>query len=259
MRIGICTSPANASLARDAGAEFIEPGVREFLVPRKSDSEFAELREAAAEGPLPFGAVNCFLPGDLKCVGPDARTAEVLDYAATAFARAGEAGVGIVVFGSGGARKLPEGFPSEEAADQFVDILEKMGPLAGSRGVTIAVEPLCSAQCNFVNTLAEAAPLVRRVGHPAVRLVVDIFHMLEESEAPEEIARHADLVAHCHVAESTRRAPGTDSEDLRPYLRALAESGYTGDVSLECKWENLAAEAAPAVAYLKAQLADVGA
>jgi sugar phosphate isomerase/epimerase len=259
MRIGICASPANAPLARDAGADFIEPGVREFLVPRKPDSDFAELREAAAEDSMPIPVVNCFLPGDLKCVGPDARTGDVLDYAATAFARAGDAGVGVVVFGSGGSRRLPEGFAPEEAAEQFADLLKRMGPLAGANNVTVAVEPLCSAQCNFVNTLAEAAPLVRRVGHPAVRLVVDIFHMLAENEPPQEIARHADLVAHCHVAESTRRAPGTDSEDLRPYLRALVELGYSGAVSLECRWEDLAAEAGPAVACLRAQLADVGA
>ncbi|MHC4247512.1 MAG: sugar phosphate isomerase/epimerase family protein [Planctomycetota bacterium] len=257
MRIGICTSLANSSVVKAAGGDFVEANVQGFLVPQKGDDEFAPNREAVATNALPVAAANCFLPGSLKCVGPEVRTEKILEYAATAFARAKEAGIGVIVFGSGGSRRLPEGFPRDKATDQFASLLTELGPIAEPNGVTVAVEALNSGECNFINSLAEAGALVRRADHPNVRLLVDIYHMLTDGEPPEEVARHAELVAHCHVAESSRRAPGTGPEDLRPFLRPLAEAGYEGCVSMECKWEDLESEAAGAVECLREQIADV--
>jgi hypothetical protein len=33
-------------------------------------------------------------------------------------------------------------------------------------GLVLALEPLCAAECNFINTLAEGAEIVRRVSAP---------------------------------------------------------------------------------------------
>ncbi len=260
MRIGICTSVVNAPLAKAAGFEYIEENVQSLLVPELAEDEFAALRDEARESGLPVEAACCLLPGELKCVGPEVDTGRLVRYVETALARAAEVGIGTVVFGSGGARGVPEGFPREEAADQFAWILGEMAPIAERVGVTVVVEALNSGECNFVNSLAEGAEFVRRVDHPSVRLLVDIFHMLRDGEVPEEIARHAGLVAHCHVAENEgRRAPGVGPEDLRPYLRRLVEAGYLGGISVECKWEDLGLQSASAVEYLRKQLADVGA
>jgi len=258
MRIGICTSVSSSDAARDAGADFVEEHVQGFLVPRDGDDAFAPKRRAAAESAVPVRAANCFLPGDMKCVGPDVRTDELFEYARVAFARAREAGIGVIVFGSGGSRRIPDGFPRERAADQFASLLAGLGPVAARHEVTIAVEPLNSDECNFINSLAEGAELVRRADHPNVRLLADIYHMLKDGEPPGEIARHGGLLAHCHVAEKEgRRAPGTGPEDLRPFLGALVGAGYAGGISIECGWKDFAAEAAGAVEYLRKQLADV--
>jgi sugar phosphate isomerase/epimerase len=258
MRIGICTSVENAGVVKAAGADYVEANVQNLLVPQKGDEDFAPNREAAAASVLPIPVANCFLPGRLKCVGPEVRTDDILAYAATAFARAKEVGIGIIVFGSGGARQLPDGFARDEAADQFASLLAKLGPLAELSDVTIAIEALNASECNFINSLAEAADLIRRADHPNVRLLVDTYHMLTDDESADEVARHAELVVHCHVAEKVdRSAPGTAPEDLRPFLRPLAEAGYSGDVSIECRWKDMAAEAAAAVANLKKQIADV--
>ena len=39
--------------------------------------------------------------------------------------------------------------------------------------VAYCIEPLAKPECNFVNTLAEAAELARRLGNPALRIMVD--------------------------------------------------------------------------------------
>ena len=49
--------------------------------------------------------------------------------------------------------------------------------------------------------------------------------------------------------------PGEGLIDYRAFLRALREGGYSGMVSVECRWRDFAAEAGPAVAFLRRTLA----
>ncbi len=55
----------------------------------------------------------------------------------------------MVIFGSGGSRKLRDGWPVEKANVQFVALLKKMGPIAQKYGVTVALEQLNSGECNY--------------------------------------------------------------------------------------------------------------
>ncbi|GEM_PF-4321717 len=43
-----------------------------------------------------------------------------------------------------------------------------------------------------------------------------------------------------------------------PYFRALASIGYTGRLSIECGWDDLAAQLPRAVATLREQMAQIG-
>ncbi|MBU0617688.1 MAG: sugar phosphate isomerase/epimerase, partial [Planctomycetes bacterium] len=141
-KIGICSSLKNAELLQQSGGDYIEVGVRWFLVPDKPDADFAENLNAAQACTLPIRAANGFLPGSLKCVGPEADHDAVLAYAKTAFERAKQVGIETIVFGSSGVRGIPDGFDSDKAEQQFVELLKKMGPLAQAQGVVVAIEPL---------------------------------------------------------------------------------------------------------------------
>jgi len=44
----------------------------------------------------------------------------------------------LIVFGSAGARMVPEGFSLTKGFEQYVDILRQFGPIAEENGVTIA-------------------------------------------------------------------------------------------------------------------------
>ena len=52
-----------------------------------------------------------------------------------------------------------------------------MGVIAQSYGIVVCVEPLNRAESNFINTLQEGAEIVRRVNHPHIRLLADLYHM----------------------------------------------------------------------------------
>ncbi|MDP3069340.1 MAG: sugar phosphate isomerase/epimerase family protein [Opitutaceae bacterium] len=260
MQIGFCTDPATlAALPARPDCDFIEGHVVNFLKPEAPDAEFAPHAAALSTCGYPMPAANVLLPAALKCSGPDIDYARLDRYAQVVFRRAKETGMKFIVFGSAGARMVPPGFPITKAFEQYVDILRQFGPLAEEHGVTIVVEPLNRGECNLVNTVLEGAEAVRRANHTAVKLLVDIFHMLRNDESPDDIVKVAPLIRHAHIAENKdRAAPGVNGENLRPYLRALHQAGYNDRLALEPIWTDLPNQIGPALAELKKQLTDSG-
>jgi sugar phosphate isomerase/epimerase len=257
-KIGVCTGIANSSIIKAAGYSYIEEGVRGFLVPSEPDEVFninlAQLKNSG----IPMEACNSFLPGELKCVGPDAVHEKILQYAKTAFRRAEQSGVKTIVFGSSGARKIPEGFTKADARKQFVSLCKQMAPVAKKHSVVISLEPLNSKECNFINSVSEGGEIVREVDHPNFRLLADIYHMLIEEEGPESLVENGKYLYHVHIAEKEgRTAPGFHGEDFTPYFKALKQVGYKGRISVECSWENLQAQAEKTLQTINAQIDSV--
>ena len=257
MDVGICCSPKEAESLDTDAFDFIEVNAQRFLVPELEESEFLPHLEEARNTGRPVKSANCFLPGNLKCVGPGVDHDRLARYAGRVFARGSQAGIGIVVFGSGAARAMPEGYDFGRAMEDFVGALRVFGPLAQRHGITLVVEPLNSSECNFINSLAEGAQVVERCDHPNVRLLADFYHMLMEGEAASEIVRFGHLIRHTHVAELAGRAfPGKARENFRPFFQALKQCGYSGAIALECGWDDMRTDLARSVQYLRGQMAD---
>jgi sugar phosphate isomerase/epimerase len=254
-RIGISTSIANNKILKTAGYSFIEENARGFLVPNEPESVFEQKLALLKASTLPVEACNTFLPGDMKCVGPAAVHQEILKFGETSFRRAQTAGIKTIVFGSGGARRIPEGFPAENARQQFISLCKKLAPLAMKYNVIISLEPLNTGECNFINSLAEGAEIVQAVNHKSLRLLADVYHMLMENESPMEIIKYGDLIYHTHIAEKTgRSAPGVHKEDFTPYFRALKQANYKGRMTIECSWDNLEEQADGALSAMRSQI-----
>lgn len=257
MQFGLCVPLEKAGEVLAAAPDFLEEHIQNFLKPAEPEAAFAENRARAAASPLPVPAANCFLPGTLKCVGPEVDLAALERYAATAFARAQTVGLEVFVLGSGGARKIPEGFPPERARAQFIELLRRLGPLAARHNVTIVVEPLNKGETNFINSLAEGAEAVKAAAHPNVWLLADLFHMLRDHEPPGEIVRFGPLLRHVHLAENEKRAaPGTKPEDFRPYFRALKAAGYDRRMAIEPSWTDRRRESVLALQTVRQQWAE---
>ncbi len=255
-RLGVCTSFGNAATLQSGGCDYIEESVQGFLVPDKPESEFRGKVMAFKGSALPILACNSFLPGSLKSVGPEPRHDEIVAYALIAFRRAREAGIKTIVFGSSGSRAIPDGFDRAEARRQFVRLLRRLAPIAKAHGITVVIEPLNSGECNFINTVEDGAAIVKETGHPNIRLLADIYHMLREGEGPDALLAAGPLLKHIHIAEKDRRTPpGVAGDDFTPYLQALRSARYTGAISLECRWDDLAGELPRAIEALKSQIA----
>jgi len=236
MQYGICCDPQTARKAAQAGYDYFEWSVGAYLKPREDVQAFQSALYQARQAGLPCPVVNVFVPADLKITGPNANLALLEQYVTSACQRASEAKVERIVFGSGGARRIPDGFDRSEAWAQLVSFCKMLAPVAASHGVTIAVEPLNLAECNVLTTVAECADLVREVNQPAIRLLVDAYHLLMDDDSLDSIVKNADLLVHVHVATAPNRlAPGVEESSLPLFFNALKLSGYNGRISIEGK------------------------
>ena len=255
MRIGLCTSLDKFPIAGVEGLDFLEGAVADLFCPRQGESEFAQRLSANKAAPKPVEAANCLFPGDLRLTGPAAMADAADAHLRVVCERARRMGVRVLVFGAGGARRAPEGFEIDRAAEQLVEHMKRWAPTLQAAGVTLVLEPLNRGETNVVNTVAQGAELVRRVAHPAVRLLADTYHMTLDGEGPEAIRQAGDLIVHSHCAEAKGRVPvGFGGEDQRAYFAALKAGGRCERLSIEAKFGDLASELPRALALLREQV-----
>ncbi len=253
-KFAVCCQLPSYPSVKAAGYDYIEPNVDNFLAPAKRDSVFSANLEEMKR--LDAKIISCvvFLPGQLKVTGPETKHDDIIARAEITFSRAQKAGIPIIVFGSGGARRVPDGFGKKEATDQFIALCKRLGPVAQKYNVTVVVEPLNTGETNIINSLREGAEIVEAVNHPNIRLLCDIYHMLRENEPASEIVKYGKLIRHCHIAEKeTRSAPGTKGDDFKEYFKALKEINYQGCLSIEGKWDDFETRLVPALQYMQEQ------
>jgi sugar phosphate isomerase/epimerase len=102
--------------------------------------------------------------------------------------------------------------------------------------VELWLEPLNRYEDHMVNTLAQGAELCRGAGSPAVRLMADLFHMnIEEADMAASLTQAGALVAHVHLADSSRLEPGTGHTDFAAPFAALQAMGFAGWGAIECR------------------------
>lgn len=258
MKFGICCAPdALGEPARlfdaltGAGADYVEWGVGSVM---SSEADWEKLRAAVADAPLKPEAFNGFIPGNLRITGPDANFQGALDYASEAMRRCSALGAQIIVLGSGGARRLPDGWAPTRGLDQFETFCRELGPRAARHNVTIAIEPLNKSEDNLVNSVAAGAAIVDAVDHPNIKLLADFYHMFHDNEAVDDVAKVGDRLRHTHLADLGRVAPGFAAEgeaDFIGFFRALNAANYDARCSFEGQTTDLAAQAGPIIAHMK--------
>src|SRR5438874_9674667 len=115
MQFGISTPIANAQAAKDTGWDFVEECVQTFFRGDLDDEQWQRPQPAV----LPVLAANMLVPGSLKITGPAVDFEKLRQYMSRTVARAAQCGTKILVFGSGGARNVPDGFDRQRAKQQI--------------------------------------------------------------------------------------------------------------------------------------------
>jgi D-psicose/D-tagatose/L-ribulose 3-epimerase len=105
---------------------------------------------------------------------------------------------------------------------------------AEERGQRICLEPLNRFETDFINTCDQALKMVRDVGSPALKIMLDTFHVnIEEKNQAAPIRKAGEHLAHFHACGCDRGTPGNDHIDWLSIAAALKEIGYDGDVVIE--------------------------
>lgn len=250
-RIGVCVDPDKFEAAQAAGFDYVETNASR--VAALGDEEFRKLAAQVAQLRIPVAASMSFIPGTIRLTGPEVDPAKQMAYVTATLARLKQLGVKIVVFGSGGARRVPDGFSKDEAFTQLVDFCRRIAPVARENGITIVVEPLRKQETNIINTAREGLTLVRAVDRPEIRLLVDYYHLAEEGEDPAIIAEAGTLLAHTHIANPKGRVypMSLDEAAYAGFFSNLCGIGYQGRMSVEASTKDFAADAPGALALLR--------
>ncbi len=267
MKFGICCGPgsfvpqeqnaAQSSIARmmgvmqDAGADYVEFAVGSVT---GSEEDFEKLRADLEPHSLKAEAFNSFIPAKHRITGPDVRLNEVLEFCELALGRCMALGGSVVVLGSAGARKVPEGFDVAEAERQFVEFGRALGPIADAIGIDIAIEPLNKKEDNFCVSVAHGTKLVDAISHPRIQLLADLHHMVEEGESLLPVAAAGARLKHTHVADLGRVAPGYASGgevNFEGFFRALKAANYDARCSFEGSFGDIEAQSKPVIRLMK--------
>lgn len=140
----------------------------------------------------------------------------------------------LMIFGSPFQRNSTGGSTPAEATRRFVDGLAAVAPHAAARSVTILVESLPKAQSDIVNTVAEAAAIVKEINSPAIRTMFDTHNAADETEPHAQVVeRYFEQIRHVHVNEMDGRYCGTADYDFGAIFEVLKRRNYGGWVSLE--------------------------
>lgn len=124
--------------------------------------------------------------------------------------------------------------PSEWARERAVEAYRRLARRAGQAGIRIGLEALNRYESNFINTLGQAAALIREVGSDAMFVHADLFHMsIEEGSLARAVAEVGDLIGYVHLADSHRGRLGEGNLDFPAFFGALARLRYEGPILFE--------------------------
>lgn len=258
IRFGYNAELKDAPALAELGYDYIETGLSGLAA--LDEEEFSRQKQALLATPLRAEVLNILLPPQLKVVGDTYSRKAAEDYLDGALPRAKQLGAQLVVFGSGGAKRIPEGFSHSRAMEQLRDFVDLLAKKAQEYDLLFPIEALRHEECNCINSLAEARELMESAHSPRIRMLADLFHMAAVGETPADMQALGDTLIHVHIARPQSRtspAPG-DGYDYAPFFAALAEMGYGARISFEGKVESLSEEAAVCLETLKQLCAQAG-
>lgn len=246
MRISLCNEvvaalpfAAQARLAAALGYDGLE--VAPFTLDAEAPhllpaARRAELRRIAESEGAPVTSLHWLLvaPAGLSITSGDmALRARTLDVMQRLVGLAADLGATLLVHGSPKQRHVA----AEGDAARAEEAMARAGEWAAAQGLTYCLEPLDAGQTNWARTVEEAIGIVRRIGHPGLKTMLDVSAAGNgEAEPAEALLRRfvpTGLLAHVHLNDRNRRGPGQGSDRFRPVLAALRESGYRGFCAVE--------------------------
>lgn len=197
------------------------------------------MRQAAAEAGIAITGLHYLMraPAGLSITTTDRAVREKsIDVMRRMCGLAHDLGASVLVHGSPDQRRLESG-AEEEGRKRAADAFAQVADVAVAAGVVYCIEPLSRRQTNCINTVAQAAEIVRAVGNPALRTMIDCSSSaVTEDEPIPDLMRHwipTGLIGHVHFNDPNRRGPGEGDLSFPPIVAAMRDVGYRDAVGVE--------------------------
>ncbi|MFX1533821.1 MAG: sugar phosphate isomerase/epimerase family protein [Promethearchaeota archaeon] len=159
-----------------------------------------------------------------------------------------------VIIGLIRGRRTFKNNPSHEAQN-IQNSLIICSQLAEEHNVELLLEPINRFEIDSCNTIEETLELIESIGSSHLKLLVDTFHTHLE-ETPDSIWSYLEFisnkVSHLHLADDTRRAPGSGHFDFKRFLNIFQKAKFLGFASVETIMKpSFEVVARDSMAYLK--------
>src|SRR5438445_2557507 len=172
------------------------------------------------------------LPASLDVV---ARRDEALAFLEPAFGiceAVGSAALGGVTYGTIG--KTSGRAPTGEEIDGMCRFLVRAAKAAKAHGLKLGIEPCNRYETHLINRGIDAARIIERIGADNIFVHLDTYHMhIAEESFAAGFEAAAPFLGYVHVSEANRGVPGRGMLNWAACMKAIADIGYEGAITLE--------------------------
>ncbi len=249
MRIALCNEviapmpfPRQCEYAAKLGYDGLEiaPYTLSDEPHRLGAAQIAAARAAASDTGIAVTGLHWLLvkPAGLSIsTRDDAIRRKTIDVMLALIDQCAELGGRYLVHGSPHQRRVDPGESRAAAMARAQESFAAVAARAAKAGVIYCIEPLSSEQTPLINTLEEAARMVREIRSPSVRSMLDCSAAGRMEKQPlaalVEQWLPQGVIAHVQLNDRNRRGPGQGEQKFAPVLAALKRHRYAGDLAVE--------------------------
>ena len=249
MRIALCNEviaplpfPKQCEYAAKLGYDGLEiaPYTLSDEPHRLGAAQLAAARAAAQDAGVAVTGLHWLLlkPAGLSIsTNNEAVRRKTIDVMLALIDQCAELGGRYLVHGSPHQRRVDPGEKRAAAMARAQASFAAVAERAEKAGVIYCIEPLASDQTPLINTLEEAARMVREIASPAIKSMLDCSaagRMERDSlQALVERWLPQGMIGHVQVNDRNRRGPGQGEQRFAPLLAALKRQRYAGDLAVE--------------------------
>jgi hydroxypyruvate isomerase len=132
---------------------------------------------------------------------------------------------------------LPAGLDRAQAERTYLANLRHAADRLAAEGITLVIEPINTRDIPgyFLNTTSQAMSVIERVGHPDIKLQLDLYHVqIMEGDLAHRVRTLAGHYPHVQIAGNPGRHEPDIGEINYPFLfDLLDELGYSGWIGCE--------------------------
>ena len=130
--------------------------------------------------------------------------------------------------------KLSETDSKEHYWERLSKHLIECADYAMEKQVRLGLEMINRYEADTLNSTQDGLHFLEELGHPAIGLHLDSYHMnIEEADIRRSLEQAAGKLMHVHLADNDRYYPGHGHMDFKEILETLDEIGYTGVAAVE--------------------------